>query len=103
MTSAWPVVCPGPLRGRKLADATASQSDGSIYASESEALQSAEIDILIDYISAAAVKENVERGGMLLSARAGSVPATMPSSTVSPATGVWVWLQRATSRSWLPS
>jgi 4-hydroxy-tetrahydrodipicolinate reductase len=45
--------------GRTLADTTASRSDGSIYASVSEALQSAEVDVLVDYTSAAAVKENV--------------------------------------------
>jgi 4-hydroxy-tetrahydrodipicolinate reductase len=45
--------------GRTLADATASRSEGSIYASVSEALQSAAIDVLVDYTSAAAVKENV--------------------------------------------
>jgi 4-hydroxy-tetrahydrodipicolinate reductase len=45
--------------GRTLAEATASQSGGSIYASVSEALQSAEVDVLVDYTSAAAVKQNV--------------------------------------------
>jgi len=45
--------------GLTLADATASRSGGFIYASVSEALQSAEVDVLVDYTSAAAVKENV--------------------------------------------
>jgi 4-hydroxy-tetrahydrodipicolinate reductase len=45
--------------GRTLADATASRSEGSIYASVSEALQSVAVDVLVDYTSAAAVKENV--------------------------------------------
>ena len=45
--------------GRTLAEATTSVSDGSIYASVSEALQSAAVDVLIDYTSAAAVKQNV--------------------------------------------
>jgi 4-hydroxy-tetrahydrodipicolinate reductase len=45
--------------GRTLADATAFRSDGFIYASVSEALRSAEIDVLVDYTSASAVKENV--------------------------------------------
>jgi 4-hydroxy-tetrahydrodipicolinate reductase len=45
--------------GRTLADATGSRSEGSVYASVSEALQSAEIDVLLDYTSAAAVKQNV--------------------------------------------
>ena len=45
--------------GRTLAEATASRSDGFIYASVSEALQSAEVDVLLDYTSAAAVKQNV--------------------------------------------
>ena len=45
--------------GRRLSDATASRGEGSIYASVSEALQSAEVDVLVDYTSAAVVKENV--------------------------------------------
>jgi 4-hydroxy-tetrahydrodipicolinate reductase len=45
--------------GRSLADVAASGSDGSVYSSVSEALQSAEVDVLVDYTSAAAVKENV--------------------------------------------
>jgi 4-hydroxy-tetrahydrodipicolinate reductase len=45
--------------GRTLADATGSGNDGPIYASVSEALRSAEVDVLVDYTSAAAVKENV--------------------------------------------
>jgi 4-hydroxy-tetrahydrodipicolinate reductase len=45
--------------GQTLAEATASSSDGSIYGSVSEALQSTKIDVLLDYTSAAAVKENV--------------------------------------------
>jgi 4-hydroxy-tetrahydrodipicolinate reductase len=45
--------------GRTLAEATAAGSDGSIYASVSEALQSTEVDVLVDYTSAAAVKDNV--------------------------------------------
>jgi 4-hydroxy-tetrahydrodipicolinate reductase len=35
--------------GRTLAEATGSRSDGFIYASVSEALQSAEVDVLLDY------------------------------------------------------
>ena len=45
--------------GRTLAEATGSRSDGSIYASVSEALRSADVDVLVDYTSAAAVKDNV--------------------------------------------
>jgi len=45
--------------GRTLSEATASRSEGSVYASVSEALLSAEVDVLVDYTSAAAVKENV--------------------------------------------
>jgi 4-hydroxy-tetrahydrodipicolinate reductase len=45
--------------GRTLADATASLSDGYIYASVAEALQSTKVDVLVDYTSAAAVKDNV--------------------------------------------
>jgi 4-hydroxy-tetrahydrodipicolinate reductase len=45
--------------GRTLAEATRSRSDGSIYASVSEAVRSADIDVLVDYTSAAAIKENV--------------------------------------------
>ena len=45
--------------GRTLADAAGSRSSGSIYASAAEALRSAEVDVLVDYTSASAVKENV--------------------------------------------
>lgn len=45
--------------GRTLADATGSGSDGLIYGSVSEALHSMEVDVLLDYTSASAVKENV--------------------------------------------
>ena len=45
--------------GRTLAEATGSRSDGSIYASVSEALRSADVNVLVDYTSAAAVKDNV--------------------------------------------
>ena len=45
--------------GRTLAEAAGSRSDGSIYASVAEALQSAEVDVVVDYTSATAVKENV--------------------------------------------
>ena len=45
--------------GRTLADATACRSEGSIYASVSEALRAVDVDVLVDYTSAAAVKENV--------------------------------------------
>lgn len=45
--------------GRRLSDVTVSRSEGFVYASVSEALQSAEVDVLVDYTSAAAVKENV--------------------------------------------
>jgi 4-hydroxy-tetrahydrodipicolinate reductase len=45
--------------GQRLAEVTAAQSDGLIYGSVAEALQSAEVDVLVDYTSATAVKENV--------------------------------------------
>ena len=45
--------------GRTLGDAAGSRSNGSIYASVAEALRSAEVDVLVDYTSASAVKENV--------------------------------------------
>jgi len=45
--------------GETLAEAAGSQSDGSVYASVAEALQSAEVDVLVDYTSATAVKQNV--------------------------------------------
>jgi 4-hydroxy-tetrahydrodipicolinate reductase len=45
--------------GQTLAAATASRSDGSVHATVSEALQAAEVDVLVDYTSAAAVKDNV--------------------------------------------
>jgi len=90
--------------GRPLADATASRSDGSIYSSVSEALQSAEVDVLLDYTSAAAVKENV-----LTAVRAG-VHVVVGSSGLTASDYAEldrlardrdvVWLPRATSRSW---
>jgi 4-hydroxy-tetrahydrodipicolinate reductase len=45
--------------GRTLADAAGSRSEGFVYASVAEALQSAEADVLLDYTGAAAVKQNV--------------------------------------------
>jgi 4-hydroxy-tetrahydrodipicolinate reductase len=45
--------------GQALAAATASSSDGSVYASVPEALESAEADVLVDYTSASAVRTNV--------------------------------------------
>jgi dihydrodipicolinate reductase len=45
--------------GRTLADAAGSRSEGFVYASVSEALQSAEADVLLDYTGAAAVEQNV--------------------------------------------
>ena len=45
--------------GKSLATATGSASHGSVYATVSEALESAEVDVLVDYTSAAAVKNNV--------------------------------------------
>jgi 4-hydroxy-tetrahydrodipicolinate reductase len=45
--------------GRTLAEAAGSRSDGSVYASVSEAVRSAKVDVLVDYTSASTVKENV--------------------------------------------
>jgi 4-hydroxy-tetrahydrodipicolinate reductase len=45
--------------GQSLAAVTGSQSRGSVYASVSEALGSATVDVLVDYTSATAVKNNV--------------------------------------------
>ncbi|MDX2561087.1 4-hydroxy-tetrahydrodipicolinate reductase [Streptomyces sp. TX20-6-3] len=45
--------------GRTLADAAGSRSDGTVHATVAEALAAAPVDLLIDYTSAAAVKENV--------------------------------------------
>jgi 4-hydroxy-tetrahydrodipicolinate reductase len=45
--------------GRTLAEATGSRGDCLIYASVAEALESADVDVLVDYTSAAAVKQNV--------------------------------------------
>jgi 4-hydroxy-tetrahydrodipicolinate reductase len=47
------------VAGRKLSAVTASSSDGAVYATVADALDSAEIDVLVDYTSAAAVKDNV--------------------------------------------
>jgi 4-hydroxy-tetrahydrodipicolinate reductase len=45
--------------GQSLAVAAGSRSHGAVYATVSEALESAEADVLVDYTSAAAVKNNV--------------------------------------------
>ena len=45
--------------GQSLATAAGSASHGSVYATVAEALESAPVDVLIDYTSAAAVKTNV--------------------------------------------
>lgn len=45
--------------GRTLADAVGSNSDGMVHASVAEALRSAEADVLVDYTSASAVRDNV--------------------------------------------
>jgi 4-hydroxy-tetrahydrodipicolinate reductase len=45
--------------GRPLGDTAGSSSDGMVYASVAEALQSTEVNVLVDYTSASAVKENV--------------------------------------------
>lgn len=45
--------------GRTLADAVGSSSDGLVYGSVAEALQSAEADVLVDYTSASSVRDNV--------------------------------------------
>lgn len=45
--------------GQMLAEAAGSVGDGIVYASVAEALRSADADVLIDYTSAVAVKDNV--------------------------------------------
>jgi 4-hydroxy-tetrahydrodipicolinate reductase len=45
--------------GRTLTSATASRSDGLVYATVSEALHSSEVDVLVDFTSASTVKDNV--------------------------------------------
>jgi 4-hydroxy-tetrahydrodipicolinate reductase len=45
--------------GQKLSAVTASSSDGDVYATVADALDSVEVDVLVDYTSAAAVKDNV--------------------------------------------
>ncbi len=45
--------------GQSLAAATGSRSHGCVYPTVSAALESAEVDVLVDYTSAAAVKNNV--------------------------------------------
>jgi 4-hydroxy-tetrahydrodipicolinate reductase len=78
--------------GQRLAEVTAAQSDGLIYGSVAEALQSAEVDVLVDYTSATAVKENVLTAvravRMSSSAQAASAPPTMPSSMILPTSRV---------------
>jgi hypothetical protein len=48
--------------GQSLAVAAGSISHGAVYATVSEALESAEADVLVDYTSAAAVKNSATRG-----------------------------------------
>ena len=45
--------------GCRVAEATRSRSEGSIYASVAEALDAAEADVLVDYTGASAVRQNV--------------------------------------------
>jgi 4-hydroxy-tetrahydrodipicolinate reductase len=45
--------------GQRLSAATSSSSDGDVHATVAEALDSAEVDVLVDYTSAATVKDNV--------------------------------------------
>ena len=60
--------------GQSLATAAGSTSHGFVYATVGEALESAQVDVLIDYTSAAAVKNNV------WTAVAGGVHAVIGSS-----------------------
>jgi 4-hydroxy-tetrahydrodipicolinate reductase len=46
--------------GQSLATAAGSASHGSVYATVAEALESTQVDVLVDYTSAAAVKNNVQ-------------------------------------------
>jgi 4-hydroxy-tetrahydrodipicolinate reductase len=45
--------------GQSLATVTGLEAAGAVYATVSEALESAPVDVLVDYTSAAAVKGNV--------------------------------------------
>jgi 4-hydroxy-tetrahydrodipicolinate reductase len=45
--------------GRSLAEAAGSTSSGSVHGSVAEALDAADVDVLVDFTSAAAVRENV--------------------------------------------
>ncbi|MGH3728415.1 MAG: 4-hydroxy-tetrahydrodipicolinate reductase [Micromonosporaceae bacterium] len=45
--------------GRSLAEVVGSSSDGQVYSTVAEALKNARVDVLVDYTSAAAVKQNV--------------------------------------------
>ena len=45
--------------GRSLAEAAGSTSAGSVYGTVADALSAAEVDVLVDFTSAAAVRENV--------------------------------------------
>ena len=45
--------------GQSLAAVTGLEGAGSVYASVAEALESASVDVLVDYTSASAVKANV--------------------------------------------
>lgn len=79
--------------GQSLATA-GSASRGSVYATVAEALASAAVDVLVDYTSAAAVKDNVwtavgargARGDRLQRADLGRLPGAGPAW---PVTGAW--------------
>jgi 4-hydroxy-tetrahydrodipicolinate reductase len=45
--------------GQSLSSATVSSSDGPVHATVAEAVRSAEVDVLVDYTSATAVRDNV--------------------------------------------
>jgi 4-hydroxy-tetrahydrodipicolinate reductase len=45
--------------GQKLSNCTASRSDGAVFTTVAEALASTGVDVLVDYTSASAVKDNV--------------------------------------------
>ena len=58
--------------------------------------------MLLDYTSAAAVKQNaltaVAAGAVRVVGSSGLTAGDYAERTVSPAIGVWVWLRRVTSR-----
>ena len=106
-TSNWSAGVSRSAAGRTLAEATGVEVDGRVHASVAEALAAAPVDVLVDYTSATAVKENaeaaVDAGVHVVIGSSGLPRTTTPSWTNAPAPRASESSPPATSRSWPPS